>query len=258
MVPKYRDILRFLLVQSGATLFERYDGSIAPVSLDVPESVTRNITDAEILCDGNGIAQWDYDTIPTSVLITDLHLYYKPITPQDGGWSGYRYCQSLSTGSGSIANWTTKDVGPYIGYLENSYSIINEARPLTVYCPGIRDDATAEELSSIIIYYRTALWYLLDLTCTFSVLDIEMFDNIGVTASAVTGTHTFLGSSKWKVIGQRVTPNILTQNGNVKLKLLQIAGTGSPPAEEQWTDVLTGGTAHTDVLTGGTPYQEVL
>jgi len=258
-VLKFRDILRWLLWQSGGASFERFDGSIAPVSLDEPASITRNITNDEIIIDG-GLASWDYSFTNTSRLITRIDLYYKPNLALDGGWAK-KFCQ-YTGGTGEDHNFTTIDDDGhggsyYSGLLADSYDYIDEERGYTLYANGIRDGDTAEKLAMLLIKWRVAPLVEIVMDCTYSVLDIELFDKVGITGDIITN-FSFLSGCTWLVTGHRITLPIHGKQPGVQLKLLQMGPASPPiPSDEDWIDTYATGDEKVDTFATGEFIQEV-
>lgn len=213
--PLARDVITDLLMQCGCIVREGADGTIGIVTLDTPGSVTRNIDQTEVLINEMRIPRWEVSHGPAENLITELNIWYRPILPQTQGGSGPRtqgamggyaahiYCKR-NDGSSSLYNFSSGG-STYSGYLDNAYGIIATDRPMTVKLPGIRDAATAEALAKLLIGWRCELLSQLVLTCTYSVLDIELGDKVGCTATFL---PSYLESKKWLVVGQRIVPNV--------------------------------------------------
>lgn len=246
---EFRDIARFILANSGGAAFERYDGTLCPVSLDLPGSTFRDIVDAEIAVDDSGVAKWNQGYTGMGRIITRIDLYYQPILPLKGGWAKI-YCQRVG-GSGEINNFGS-DGATYSGYLQEAYDIVNEDRPLTIYANGIRDAATAEKLAKLYILWRFMPLKLLSVTGTYSLLDIELLDKVGVDCSFLPAHYV---GKKWLVVGHRVVPSVGAMPG-VELKLIQIGG-DQIADDLVLQDTWATGDSLADTWATGTNYVEV-
>ena len=113
-------------------------------------------------------------------------------------------------------------------------------------------------LLKLIIKWRHFQLAVVEVNCTYSVLDVEMWDKVGITAGIITD-YSFLSGLSWLVIGKRIVPNIKGKKPGVRLRLMQL-GTADLPETLQWVDQLagSGGDSKVDVLTGGEQITEVL
>ena len=258
-IPLMRETAAFYLVNSGGVLLERFDGTIAPVTLEAPASVTRNITDSEILLDSNNLAQWDYAYTKASSLYTKIEMWYKPIIPMRNKYAANKFCQRSGHPDGAPDNnligvdTDGYDGSYYQGLLTTAYGTMEEDRTLTINADGIRDDATADLLARMVIKWHSRILAQLTLTCSCSALDIELWDKIGVTATVI---PTDLQSKTWIVTGHSIQPSVGTAP-TVRLKLLEM-GTAGLPSIETWADSLTTGDFKLNSLTTGDIIPEVL
>lgn len=255
-IPKYRDVAEFILKQSGGVMFERYDGTICPVSLNTPASVTRNIIDYEIATD-KGMSSIKVGYTPARNIVTGIVLWYRPIIPMngDGGWMGNRYCYMTQYGvvSTNIADAPRAYDNTVRAHI--AHRTIQERRTLTIYCPGIRDDDTAELLLDMVLQWRCRPLTILTMKCTYGVLDLEMWDKVGVTAGTLPSNLTGVF---WLITGKRIGTGVGGKRPMVILKLIQLA-LSNPIASPEWTDVMTGGATKVDKVagSGGTFYLDV-
>lgn len=246
-IPLLREVIRDIASHSAGIIFEKYDGSISITTMDDPGSVSRNIEDSEILTDQNNLAIWDYSYTSVDLLITQIELFYKPIHPLDGGWVGRVYANRSSLSDLGVLGVE------YSGYLDNAYNTINEDRKLTIYAPGIRDEDTAKNLARLWIEWRTKPLAMMSLECSYSVLDIEFGDKIGVTATTI---HSFLRNKTWLVIGYKINPNILNKQPSAVLELIEVGGSSQTEPTE-WVDTFATGDEKTDTFSTGEIIQEV-
>ena len=217
-----RDMLTIIALQSGAIIYRRFDGSIGVTSLDEPESVSRNIENADILLDGNGLAQWNYGYSNAKYLITKININYCPLIPVKDNYTKKKYCYRTGfIDPAGVANYNIGEGDTYSGYLQNAYDILGEERELSIKCPGIRDDDTAENLLKLIIKWRSALLRIITLACKYTILDIEIGDDIGITATVL---PSYLASKKWFVTGTRIMPLLRGNTMGVKLTLIETGG----------------------------------
>jgi len=168
--PKFRDVLKFYLENSGGVLFERFDGKIALSSLDDPGSVTRTIDDTEIITDGNNVAIYNYNFTSANDLITRIDLKYQWILPLGDEFDKVKFVQHTSA-AGTPDNFSFLDEDGnagefYSGLLENAFITLGEERTFTFESEAIRDEETAERLARIMIKWRHKQLVILDLECT--------------------------------------------------------------------------------------------
>jgi len=246
----FRDAIRRLLANSAIAAFERYNGTLGIVPIDNPVSVTRNITENEIKIDENKIAMWNYGFTEKDDLITRIDLRYGVVIPEKNTFSSTVYCDRNGN-----HNFITE--GPtYTAYLRYVYNTLGSDNHFTFDALSIRDSATAEKLAKYLIRWFARPKAVLSLTCTYSVLNIELCDIIGVTADCVVDVHTFLAGKTWVVVGHRIVPCVNGQGSRVELKLIEL-GESNLPEPETWIEVGSGGAEKIEVGAGGTAYQEV-
>jgi len=208
MIPKFRQVLKSILAQSGCIGFERFDGTLALATLDVPASVTRNLANSEILLDGQKQARFSLGYSPARNLITGLEIMYAPIVPRSDTWASRAYCYRTNRTEGH--NMTTLDGDGqggtyYQSLLEKAYDTTNEENHLQIKCYGIRAVATAEKLARLVILWRHRQLAMLSVDCSYNAADIEIGDKIGVTGDIV---PSIAQSKTWLAIGTRLSPNV--------------------------------------------------
>lgn len=232
-IPKFRETLKFYLEQSSGVSFERFDGKIAPVSLDEPASVSRDIADSEIKVDGKNVFIADYELSSSSEIITGIIVRYRPIIPLENEFAKTKYCYRLNHPTKGGDNNFDSEGDSFAANLENAFDIVDEERIRTIDALGIRDGATAELLAKTLIEWRQRQLYILKLDCTFGILDIEMFDKVGCTLSTL---PSYLQSKKWFVIGHRITLPVRGKRPGIKIKLIEIGDTSLPIDADSWDE----------------------
>jgi len=254
--PKLRDVLSFLLMNSGGLLFERYDGKIALASLDDPGSVSRTIDDTEIKLDSSGVAKYDYNFTSANDLITRIDLKYQQILPLDAEFDKVKFAQRTGgTGEQNNFNFLDDDGNAgefYSSLLQNAHNAIGEERPFTFEAEAIKDEQTAERLARLIILWRHKQLAVLKLHCTYKALDIEMWDDVGLSSTKL---PSFLTTKRWKVVQSTPVPAIGRKDPGVKLSLWEIPLSDSA---ETVCEILTdtaGATILTDTA-GAEPLQD--
>ena len=247
--PIARDVLGKMLSMSGCIMRERPDGTIGLVTLD-DATISRNIDASEILLDNNKQSRWSHSRSSADNLITEIDVWYSPIIPLKDGYAGRKFCKRNGA-SGTTDNFLTEGE-TYSGYLENAYDLIGEDRPLQIKLDGVRDEATAEAFAKLWIKWRMRFLATLNLDCTYSALDIELWDKVGCTATFLPAT---LAGKSWLVVGHRIVPNV-GQTPEVNLSLLEL-GAANLPASEDWVEIGAAGTVKTEVGAGGPIYSEI-
>lgn len=234
-IPKFRETLAFLLGQSGAVAFERFDGTIAPVTLDDPGSTSRTLVDGEIITDAKGLFRITPNYTSMKNLITRIDVRYKKIHPLDDEYGAVKFCRRIddTLATNEQRHNFTSSGNKYSGFLQTAYDYTNEDNPLTILADGIRDDATAEALAKLIITFRFKPLVILNAVCKYSVLDIEIADKI---ASNLTFIKSLWNNYTWLAIGQGIIPNVKSKPG-VNLILLELgSATASLPTVLVWQD----------------------
>lgn len=216
--PKLKETLRTFLQCYGAGAFFDYQGYVVPAALDAPAAVSVNVSNADIYMGGDNLAAWDFDLTETSRLITGLKVNYQLIHPS-GEYGATSFIYRSGAAENPPHNWAASDAGTYQGYLEEAYvQIGNQDRLLTVNCPGIRDQATAELLAKGIIRWRYKQRYVLTLQMNYKKLAVELLDNIGVTATVI---PDYLHGKSWLVVGHRVQPPVRDMMPKLTLTLIE-------------------------------------
>lgn len=250
-LPKFRDEINKMLSCSGLICFEKYDGTLGLATLDAPDEVTRFVTDDEIKIDSALMADVDFGSIDTSILITAIEVKYRTVLPVDDKYAGVVYCNH--TGS-DISNFTD-DINEYSGYLATAYDALGEDRPYTVEAPCIRDAATAELLAKLIIKLRYKALEQITIRGSYSLLDIEIGDKIGMNSTLLASTG--LNDKTYIVTGMRIQPNVNKVKPDVRLTLTEL-GTATITERTIWQDSASAPTnIKTDVASGGRVIMEV-
>ena len=196
----YKQIISSVLKDSGGLAFERFNGDLALGDLDVPDvPPTRDINNLDILTDNKGKAIWNYAFSSMNNVITRIDLRYQKINPEDDRWGAVKFC-TRSDGSETEKHNFLSEGSTYSNYLESAYDLLGEERAITVDAPNIRDEETAERLCKILILWRFRPLAMLNISCKYSVIDIEMLDKILVNAGVITGQIIDTDLEKWSLM----------------------------------------------------------
>lgn len=251
-IPKFREEIEKMLECSGLLCFERYDSAMGIASLDAPSVIARTIDDSEVLI-SNGKTDIDIESEDTDIIITSIEIKYRPILPT-GEWASTVYCHRSASGESPLHNFETIDASESQNLLQQAYETIGDEKPLVVEAPCIRDAATAERLAALIVKLRYKPLVSIKLSGTYSLLDIELCDKIGINISQLSAT---LNAKTYIVVGQRIRPFVNKSNPGVELTLLEL-GSATIEDAELWVEVGSGGSVKTEVGSGATDkYTEV-
>ena len=244
----YKEVISSLLSESGGLAFERFNGDIALQSLDVPSlAPTRAIVNSDIITNDKGVAVWNYGFTSMRNLITRVDLKYEKVNPEDDYYGSVKFCNRFGSSDTTKHNFLSEG-SLYGGYLETAYNLLGEERAVTIEASHIRDEATAEALVKLYILWRFKPLALLNMSCTYSVIDIEPLDKLLVTATVIVTGKTFLSNREWMVIGRGLLPSI-NQEPKINLNLIEIGGSNVDAAED-WIDTYATGDEKIDGSTG--------
>ncbi len=250
MAIMYRDLIKMMVWNSGGLYFENYAGNICLSDLDTPVSGVKTITEAMVKVDGNNNAIWNYNHTPSSEIYTGIELFYKPVIPMkmnnsDTSGSGYsrKYCYTINHPAGEDLDPVTNaahnlltESAIYRQKLSEAQDYIGQERKITFHADAIRDEATAEKLLKLLIQWHCRPLAVLNLTCTYAVLDMEIFDAVECTCSFL---PSFLTGLIWKVTAMRIQPNILGREPQIQLELTQYGNSNTPELVD-WVEVGVG------------------
>lgn len=216
----YKEVIGSLLRDSGGLAFEKYNGDLALGNIDVPDSITRNIADADIITDRAGLAIWNYGFTSMNNLITRIDIKYKKVMPESDRWGGIKFCTRFNGADIQKHNFL-EEGSTYSNHLQKAFDVLGEERALSIDAPHVRDEATVEALAKLIILWRFKPLALVDLHCKYSVIDIEMLDKIGITATVVTGENAGSGINTepelWSLMGWPDGATLPVGSGSIDL-----------------------------------------
>jgi hypothetical protein len=243
----FDSVMNKILFNSGCLGFFNSNDNFIIADLDDPGSATRTITDGEISLSGNN-RQINYTQTTKDNIITQIKLKYK-LNNASGEYTAIKYCSRNS--ANDTHNFLTEG-NEYQSRLDTGYEILGEDKELIVEADLIRDEATAEALTKIIIQYRYKQVPTLELTGTYSLLDIELGDKIDHSISDLPATYN---SKIYMVVGMSIQPQV-GSIPSVKIKLIDCVP-ANEEAAEVWQDTYATGDIVQDTYSTGDGIQNV-
>jgi hypothetical protein len=266
--PTFKEALSYYLTNGGGIAFEKYNGKIAVVDLDVDTS-DKTLADTDVLLDSNKLPMVDYGFTDMKKLITSIEIKYQKVVPENNVYGATSFCYRTGmTGLDARNNFSLTEGGitkvDCMSMLQSAYDMLGEEKPYTLNADGIRDADTAERLARLIIQLRTRPMAWVKITGPYSILKtgttpnfklLEIGDKVDAanvsylpaniktyTSNGVAATRLFM------IAGINIKPNVGSK-ANAVLNLCEI-GTSNLPASVDWIE--TGNTGDIKTETGNT------
>jgi len=231
--PVLSNVLNSFLQSFGAVGYFNYAGSFVTATLDVISSVDYNIEDSDLYLDETGNITYSLESTGSDKIITGIRLNYKLITPSKK-YAAQKYL--LHTGEGNLVD---SEAGLYSGYLQDAYLHLGQSKVLTVNCPFIRAELTAEKLIKLLIRMRYKQLSILTVRCKYNLLIAEIGDKVGITATIL---PTIIQGKYWMVVGTRIQPPINGIMPDIFLTLLELSDFPAPEEIDEGDGAITNTT----------------